>query len=279
MISLALFLFCHIHVYFYNYVNVHVLSSSLCIIDRNLVESEAETIYDKAVHSNVAFLVIGDPLCATTHTDLILRAREKGAAVEIIHNTSVMAGVADCGLSLYQYGYTVSIPYFDDEATGRKSKSYYNRIKYNKDGGMHSLCLLDIKVKEPDYKSLSSGGKLKYLPPKFMSVNIALLQLLQIEEEYSEGVVTRDTLAVGMARLGQSSQKIVFGTVAQLMQVDFGAPLHCLTICGEIHPLESEFLKLYQVKEEEMVLKLEDLESHKLYPDIHDNGSSDEEDA
>ena len=140
------------------------------------------------------------------------------------------------------------------------------------------MCLLDIKVKEPDYKSMAtSGGKMKYLPPKFMSVNIALLQLLQIEEEYQEGVVTGDSLAVGMARLGQSSQKIVFGTVNQLIKVDFGTPLHCLTICGEIHPLESEFLKLYQVKEEEMVLKLEDLETHKLYPDIHDNGSSDEE--
>lgn len=152
-----------------------------------------------------------------------------------------MAGVADCGLSLYQYGYTVSIPYFDDEATGRKVNSYYSRIKYNKNGSMHSLCLLDIKVKEPDYRAMASGGgKMKYLPPKFMSVNIALLQLLQIEEEYNEGVVSRDTLAVGMARLGQSSQKIVFGTIGQLLQVDFGAPLHCLTICGEIHPLEYE---------------------------------------
>jgi diphthine synthase len=111
--------------------------------DRHMVESEAEAIYEAALTDNIGFLVVGDPLCATTHTDLIIRARKYGCTVEVIHNASVMAAVASCGLQLYQFGYTVSIPLF--EGTWRPD-SFYQRIKYNKDGGMHTLCLLDIKA-------------------------------------------------------------------------------------------------------------------------------------
>lgn len=96
------------------------------------------------MNENIGFLVVGDPLCATTHTDLMLRAKERGVIVEVIHNASVMGAVASCGLQLYQFGYTVSIPLFEDSW---RPSSFYDRIKYNKAGGMHTLCLLDIKVR------------------------------------------------------------------------------------------------------------------------------------
>lgn len=51
------------------------------LADRNVVESEADSIYASAKDEDVAFLVVGDPLCATTHTDLIIRARELGVKV------------------------------------------------------------------------------------------------------------------------------------------------------------------------------------------------------
>ena len=34
--------------------------------------------------------------------------------------------------------------------------------------------------------------------------------------------------------------QIVFGTLGELLDVDFGAPLHCLVIVGETHPVEKE---------------------------------------
>ena len=41
-----------------------------------------------------------------------------------------------------------------------------------------------------------------------MTVNTAIEQLLEIESLRNEGVVTKDSLAVGMARLGQSTQQV-----------------------------------------------------------------------
>jgi diphthine synthase len=217
----------------------------IIVADRNMVETEAEKIYENARDNNIGFLVVGDPLCATTHIDIILRARKLGIKVEVVHNASVMGAAASCGLQLYQYGYTISIPLFEGDW---KPDSFYNRIKYNMNGGMHTLCLLDIKVKEPDYEAMMKG-KTKFLPPRFMTVNTAINQLLEIESIRGENVISKDSLAVGMARLGQPTQKIIFGTLEELRCIDFGPPLHCMALCGELHPVELELLEHFRVND------------------------------
>lgn len=176
-------------------------------------------------------------LCsATTHSDLILRAKELGITVEVVHNASVMGAAASCGLQLYSFGQTISIPFFRDEW---RPDSFYEKVKYNKQGGMHTLCLLDIKVKEPDFEAMCRGRTV-YLPPRFMTVNQAIEQLIEVEEKRGEGAYSKESLCVGMARLGQHDQTIIAGTMEQLRSADFGEPLHCLVIAGEVHPLEEE---------------------------------------
>lgn len=56
-------------------------------------------------------------------------------------------------------------------------------------------------------------------------------------------------MCVGIARLGSEDQMIVAGSMKLLLTVDFGAPLHCLVIAGETHPLEQEMLDFYRLKE------------------------------
>jgi diphthine synthase len=55
-------------------------------------------------------------------------------------------------------------------------------------------------------------------------------------------------MCVGVARIGQPSQKIVTGSLKELSTVDFGPPLHSLIICGDLHPVEQEYLSFYKVK-------------------------------
>ena len=61
------------------------------------------------------------------------------------------------------------------------------------------------------------------------------------------GAYGPDTLCVGVARLGSDSQRIVAGTMQQLLDVDFGAPLHSLVIAGDTHPIEQEYLEQFMV--------------------------------
>lgn len=56
---------------------------------------------------------------------------------------------------------------------------------------------------------------------------------------------------MGLARLGQPTQKIVAGNLGALASVDFGGPLHCLVICADLHPLENELLSVFMLEEGE----------------------------
>ncbi|CAI5982782.1 unnamed protein product [Closterium sp. NIES-64] len=181
--------------------------------------------------------------CATTHTDLMLRARQQGVAVSVVHNASVLNAVGATGLQLYRFGETVSIPFFTDTW---QPDSFYDRILGNAARDLHTLCLLDIKVKEPSLEAMARG-RIEYEAPRYMSVNTAICQLLLVEEKRHQQVCTPDSLCVGVARLGADSQCIVFGSMQQLSDVDLGPPLHSLVLCGALHELERDFLDAFKV--------------------------------
>ena len=46
--------------------------------DREFVESGCEGMIEEAKDNEVSFLVVGDPFCATTHSDLYLRCIKTG---------------------------------------------------------------------------------------------------------------------------------------------------------------------------------------------------------
>ncbi|XP_065848285.1 probable diphthine methyl ester synthase [Euphorbia lathyris] len=216
----------------------------ITVADREMVEEKADEILSTARTSDVAFLVVGDPFGATTHTDLVVRAKALGIEVKVVHNASVMNAIGICGLQLYRYGETVSIPFFTD--TWRPD-SFYQKIQKNVELGLHTLCLLDIRVKEPSWESLSRGKK-KYEPPRYMTVNTAIEQLLEVEEKLGGSAYNEESSCVGFARIGSEDQKIVAGTMKELLEVDFGAPLHCLVIVGNVHPVEEEMLGFYKIR-------------------------------
>lgn len=198
--------------------------------DRNLVESGCEVMLERARIENVSFLVIGDPLCATTHTDLWLRAKKRGIEVKVVHNASVMNAIAACGLQLYRFGQTISIPFWSKDW---RPDSFYEKLVDNSKAGIHTLCLLDIKVKEQSIENLMRGRE-------------AINQLAAIEDAQGLGVATAETRMVGVARLGRPDQVIAFGTREELRRTDLGGPLHSMVVCaGELHELELEFATFY----------------------------------
>ncbi|KAM0736065.1 Diphthine methyl ester synthase [Formica fusca] len=220
---------------------------SLITADRELVESGADKILPRSEDEDVAFLVVGDPFGATTHTDLILRAKEKNIKVKVIHNSSILTAVGCCGLQLYSYGETISIPYWTDTW---QPDSFYEKIASNRQRGLHTLCLLDIKVKEPTLESILKK-KREYMPPRFMSVNEAANQLIaildnKIQDGQKDLAFTHQSLAVGLARIGCEDQHIIACSLQDMTRIDLGPPLHCLVIPAEkLHPLEIEFLTQY----------------------------------
>ncbi|KAH9600979.1 Tetrapyrrole methylase [Trypanosoma melophagium] len=216
---------------------------TVLVADREMVES-GEVLQDVA-NKKVVLLVVGDVFGATTHSDLVVRCHEQGIECRVIHNASIINAVGCCGLQLYRFGQVLSLCFWTE--TWRPD-SWYERLRSNRESGLHTLLLLDIKVKEISDENLARGRKV-YEPPRYMKIAEAIDQLLEVERNKKGGAVAEDgsTMAVGVARVGTNTQKIVAGTMRELREVDFGEPLHSLIIAGDIHTCEAEHVQLFRL--------------------------------
>ena len=183
--------------------------------DREFVESGCDGMIHQAKTVEVSFLVVGDPFCATTHSDLYLRCIKEGVKVEVVHNASIVSAMGCSGLQVYRFGEIVSIPFFTDTW---RPYSFYDKIKFNRQKGLHTLCLLDIKVKEPTMESLAKG-KPVYMPPRFMKTDCAAEQLLEAAQKIDgdNGSYDENTPCIGLARVGTDTQKVVSGTLKSFL--------------------------------------------------------------
>lgn len=196
---------------------------------RELAEQAAElTILSSAKEHHVAFLVLGDVFSATTHIDLVQRARSLKIPIHIIHNASVLTAVGATGLQLYKFGKTASIPFENDIV-----ETPYRILEQNKSIGAHTLFLLDLHPSEK----------------QFLTIADALAYLFRVESRRKKGAFSSETFCIGCARLGSATQVIHAGTAHQLAKVNFGAPPYCFIVPAELHFMEEEFLRQYALDE------------------------------
>lgn len=192
------------------------------LADRKFVE-ESDVFYNQAKENDVALLIIGDPLLATTHTEILLQAKERDIPVTVIHNASILSAVGLTGLQLYKFGKTASIP-----LENKNIETPYDVLQGNHANGMHTLFLLDLQDEN------------------FLTIPDAIQYLLSIEEKRKKNLITKDTLCIGCARLG-SENIIKVGKAIELLNEDFGKPPYCLIIPGNLHFKEEEFLQQFRI--------------------------------
>ncbi len=204
------------------------IGKTIELANREVVEKKAEaTILQAAKDGDCALLVIGDPLVATTHIDLIERARKAGIPVKVVHNASIISSIGATGLQVYKFGKTTSIPFAQKDYA---PETPYLVIEENQKIGAHTLLLLDLKPEEN----------------RFMTVNDAIDYLLRIELKLNKKVFTRDTLCIGCARIGAKDQLIKAGKAKDLLKIDFGKPVHCLIVPSKLHFMEEDFLAQFR---------------------------------
>ncbi|MFP4608436.1 MAG: diphthine synthase [Candidatus Aenigmatarchaeota archaeon] len=202
-----------------------LIGGEIKTLSREEVEDQAIPLEAALSGKKVAFLTAGDPMAATTHVDLRLRAVEKEIPTTIIHSSSIFSAVPSAlGVQHYKFGRTVTLPYPKD---GREYPlSPYQNIKENKKRGLHTLVLLDIDSEEKRY----------------MSVNEGVEALMSLEERTKEGVITEDALLAGLARVGSSELELKAGYPEGLAEHDFGPGLHCMMVFGDLHFMEIDSL-------------------------------------
>ena len=198
------------------------------IIRLNREEVEGGTaILERAKTERVALLTAGDPMAATTHSDLRLRAEREGIPTEVINGISILvAAPSALGLQHYKFGRTTTIPFIEE---GYFPTSPYEAIVKNFEAGMHTLVLLDIHADEGRY----------------LTADEAMKTLLLMEEKAGGNFFKEHPLVCGLGRVGSEEGMIKCGDIHSMKEEDFGPPLHCIIVPGPLHYMEKESLAAF----------------------------------
>jgi len=202
-----------------------LVGKKVSIVSRRVLEEEeGGLILQQAKKGKTVLLVPGDPLIATTHVDLRIRAEGQGIKTRVIHGASIISAVIGLsGLQNYKYGRSVTIPFPEN---GFISETPYRVIGENRKMGLHTLCFLDIRADEKRYMTAKDG----------------LETLLAMEKRKRNQIITNETLVVGIARAGSKPPIVKAGYVENMITYDFGAPPHILVFPGKLHFMEAEAL-------------------------------------
>lgn len=197
------------------------LARPLTVLDREGVEAGAARLVDEARGQDVALLTAGDPLTATTHTDLMVRARVAGVKVHVIHAASIYSAAPGLlGLQHYKFGRTTTLVRPEG---GWSPTSPFDAVAENHAAGLHTLVLLDIKAHEPWFMSASEG----------------ISQLLDLAERTGNTWFDEDTPVGVVARAG-GDVGVHTGPAGAMARRDFGPPLHCVVVPGRMQVVEQE---------------------------------------
>ncbi len=187
---------------------------------REFVE-DSQKLIAAAKQKDIALLVSGDPLSATTHYELFLEGKRQKVEVIVHHNASIFSAVAATGLSIYKFGATPSIP---NPEQNYKPESFYEIFENNRKHGHHTLFLIDPNEKD---------GKLLSLPA-------ALDWLLEIDAKRAK-LLSKESILIACSNIGRKGQKIICGTQHEIRKHTFAHPC-CIVVPGDLNFKEEEAL-------------------------------------
>ncbi|MBS3084501.1 diphthine synthase [Candidatus Pacearchaeota archaeon] len=213
-------------VYFENYtVNLpytqiqieEVIGKKIKILSREKVENLS--LVDEAKKLNVALLIYGSPLSATTHITLINECKNSGVKYKVIYSSSIFDSIAETGLQIYKFGKTASMPAWQKSY---EPDSFMEIVKENQSINAHSLILIDIGIDFP--KALN---QLKIAAKKH-EIKINKLIICQA--------------------LGTRNRKILYRNFEEAEGFSGVQKPYCIILPSKLHFLEKEILESYSGK-------------------------------
>jgi len=192
----------------------HILRKKIGFADRNFVESF--TIIDEAKKMDVALLVYGSPLTATTHISLIQEAKKCGIRYKVIYNASILDAVAETGLQVYKFGKIASMPKWNKKENFTPD-SFMEIVQNNNSMKAHSLILIDIGLDISD------------------AIN-------QLEISAKKNKIKLNKIIICQA-LGTKHRKILYRTLSELKRLSNVRKPYCIIIPSKLHFVEKEVLE------------------------------------
>jgi len=192
-----------------------VLGKNVEILKRDSVESDF--LVKEAKKQDIALLVYGSPLFATTHTSLLLDCTKAQVKTKIVYSASVFDAISETGLQLYKFGKISSMPEWKKNYS---PDSFFDFVIQNRSINAHSLILVDI--------GLSFENALNQLSEAIKKRKIELNKLIVC------------------SGLGTSKSKIYYASLERLKTQKVNAP-YCFIIPDEMHFLEKEAVERFGI--------------------------------
>lgn len=198
-------------------------------LTRQDLEDNVKSTVGRAKEADVAILIPGDPLVATTHHLIINTAKELGIRVEVFHSASAFtAAIGESGLDIYKFGPTVTVPFWFENY---RPTSFLDLIGKNLENKEHTLALLDIDQKA-------------HRP---MGLEEALGILRAAETAQHKGVINDGLKVVVIANAGREGQAVKYvslGGITNELAKSLSGKAIALVIPAQMSFAEEENLRL-----------------------------------
>jgi diphthine synthase len=203
---------------------------------------DGKEIIEQAKNGNVALISYGDPLIATTLTELEVRARKNSINVDVIHAASgITSLIGESGLHIYKIGRTVTMM-----SSPQSAISVYNVIFDNLLSGNHTLILTEFN---------SDHNKSFFLDP------IQVFKMLfEVEKDIRYNVFSDETFVIVASRIGIEQKKIISGKIKSLIGMSFGTGPHSIILTGSIHFSESDAIRTLTLNVDEPIDNAENIQ-------------------
>jgi len=194
---------------------------------RDLEDQSGKVILDSLAQGDVALIVPGDPLTATTHISLVMEALKRGYEVEVIPGVGIIpSALTLAGLMIYKLGKIITMVYPKE---GIVYEYPYDVIKDNDSRNLHTLLLLELDAE----KNI------------VMSIKDAIHLLYELEERRGEGIIKPHRSAVAVVALGSKRQSICYGSLEELSIIDEkDVPQTLIITSPKLHFVEEEMLRV-----------------------------------
>jgi len=206
-------------------------------------------LFELAQNTLVALLVVGDPLQATTHVDLQLRARDLGVPCHVLHGLSITGMVTGAaGLSNYRFGRqtTLTYPHGSWIAT-----SPLETIAVNRHLGLHTLVLLDLDPTgagtgdQRPMRPEDAHASLHLMAERLAERSLGNPEGTALSEKALEGLDVGTWRVVLCTDVGTADEAFVTTTVNGLL-AERGGRLNCLLVPATVEDVEAAAIARWQ---------------------------------
>jgi diphthine synthase len=190
-------------------------------LTRQDMEEDAKDIVQRAKTKDIAILVGGDPLMATTHKILYIEAERQNVKTQIVHaNSIITTAIGESGLDFYRFGAPCTIPKWSHHYS---PVSFYEKIEANLVNKNHTILLLDY-----DSKSKTT-----------IAITDAINALEKADAHYKKGIINNKTKIILLHNMSLEDGKVISTTIENAKTLDYSG-VNIIILPAELTDIEKE---------------------------------------